>query len=73
MDREELTKLIAQGPVRIRMNDGNSVVVPNSEMATVSDMSAAVLVRSEDGRLRHQHLALLCICSVEPISNSAGA
>jgi hypothetical protein len=70
MDREELTRPISQGPVRIRMNNGDTVVIPNSEMATVSDISAAVLVRAEDGRLRHRHLALVCICSVEELSET---
>jgi hypothetical protein len=70
MDREELSHLIAQGPVRIRMNNGETVDIPHSEMATVSDISAAVLVRDEDGKLRHRHLALVCICSVEELSET---
>jgi hypothetical protein len=72
MDREELSHLIAQGPVRIRMNNGETVDIPHSEMATVSDISAAVLVRGEDGKLRHRHLALVCICSVEELSERQG-
>lgn len=71
MDREELSQLISQGPVRIRM--GDTVEIPNAEMATVSDISAAVLVRGEDGRLRHRHLALVCICSVEELSETTEA
>ena len=71
MDREELSHLIAQGPVRVRMDNGDTVEIPRAEMATVSDISAAVLVRGEDGRLRHRHLALVCICSVEELSEAA--
>ncbi|MBP85330.1 MAG: hypothetical protein CMJ64_01220 [Planctomycetaceae bacterium] len=67
MDREELMRLIAQGPIRVRMNNGETFEVPNAEIATVSDISAAVLVRDEDGRLRHRHLALVCICTVEDL------
>jgi hypothetical protein len=73
MDRQELSHLIAQGPVRIRMNNGETVDIPHAEMATVSDISAAVLVRGEDGRLRHRHLALVCICSVEELSTTTEA
>lgn len=71
MDRIELSRLIAQGPVRIRMHNGETVDVPNAEMATVSDISASVLVRDEDGRLRHRHLALVCICSVDELGEAA--
>ncbi len=73
MNREELTRRIAQGPVRIRLNNGETVDIPSAEMATVSDISAAVLVRGEDGRLRHRHLALVCICSVEELSEAPDA
>ena len=72
MDREDLNQLIARGPVRIRMNNGETLDIPNAEMATVSDFSVAALVRGEDGRLRHRHLALVCICSVEELSETHG-
>ena len=71
MNREELANLISEGPVRIRMNNGETVDVPNSEMATVSDISAAVLVRGESGRLVHRHLSLVAICSVEKLGEPA--
>ena len=48
MDREELTQLIAQGPVRIRINNGDTFDITGSEMAIVSDISAAVLVRKDE-------------------------
>lgn len=64
MDRHELTELIRQGPVRVRMNNGDTYEIPSSEFAAVSDISAAVLVRN-NGKLTFRHLALVCICSVE--------
>ena len=73
VEREELMQLISQGPVRIRMNNGDTCDIPNAEMATVSDFSAAVLVRDEDGRLRHRHLALFAICSVDELGEKTDA
>jgi len=43
MDREELTALIAEGPVLIRMNDGREYTIESSEFAIVSDITASVL------------------------------
>ena len=68
MDREELTALIAKGPVRIRMNDGHEYMIESSEFATVSDIAAAVLYRAEDGKLRHMHLPLVTMSGVEPLA-----
>lgn len=72
MDRRELNELIRQGPVRIRMNNGEKYDVPGMEFAMVSDNSAAVLVSGEDGKLRTKHLALVAVCSVEPLSKQSG-
>jgi len=69
MHREELTELIRQGPVRVKMNNGDTFEIPSSEFATVSDISAAVLVR-DDGRLIHRHLSLVCICSAEVLPSA---
>ena len=71
MDREELTELIKQGPVRIRMNNGETYDVPSIEFAVVSDIAASVLVRGEDDKMRTKHLALVAMCSVEPLSAQA--
>lgn len=71
MDREELALMISKGPVRVHMNNGDTFEIPNAEMALVGDFSAAVLVRSADGRLRHQYLSLFAICSVEEIGETA--
>ncbi len=69
MDRDELNELIAKGPVRILMNDGNEYTVESSEFITVSDIAAAVLYRNEeDGKYRHMHLPLVTMAGVEPIS-----
>ena len=67
MDREELSTLIKDGPVRITMNDGRAFEVSGPEMATVSDIAAAVLYRADDGRFRHIHLPLVTMTSVEPL------
>ena len=70
MEREELTALIAKGPVLIRMNDGSEFTIESSEFATVSDIAAAVLYRSEkDGKYRHVHLPLVTMTAVEPITD----
>ena len=71
MEREELNALIARGPVRVRMNNGETYDIPNSEMAAVGDISADVLVRGDDGRLRHRFLSLVCICSVEVLNETS--
>jgi hypothetical protein len=67
MDRQELTALIKEGPVRIRMNDGQFYDIAGPEFATVSDIAAAVLYRGEDGKLRHMHLPLVTMSGVEPL------
>jgi hypothetical protein len=71
MEREELANLIAQSPVRVRMNNGETYDITSAEMATVGDISMAVLVRGEDGKLRNRLLALVCMCSVEDLREPA--
>ncbi len=71
MDREELNELIKQGPVRIKMNNGETYDVPSIEFAVVGDIAAAVLVRGEDNKLRTKHLTLVTMCSVESLSTEA--
>jgi len=68
MDREELTKLIKNGPVRILMNDGNSYEVPGTEFAVVSDIAAYTLYRADDGKMRTMILPLVTMSGVEPLS-----
>lgn len=67
MDREELTAILAEGPVRIRMNDGRSYDVLNKQFITISDIAASVLYRHEDGKLRHVYLPLVTMSAVEPM------
>ena len=67
MDRQELNALIKQGPVRIKMNNGEAYDVFSPEFASVSDIAAAVLYRGEDGKLRHVHLPLVTMCAIEPL------
>lgn len=66
MDRDELIHLIRQGPVRVRMNNGDVYDIPNAEFAIVGDLHAGVLVRDEDGVARARILSLVCMCSAEP-------
>lgn len=67
MDRDELIHLIQQGPVRVRMNNGDMWDIPSSEFAIVGDLHAAVLVRDDDGIRRAKILSLVCMCSAEPM------
>ncbi len=67
MDRLELNALIHEGPIRITMNDGRSFDIERPEMASVSDIAAAVLYRADDGKYRHVHLPLVTVISVEPL------
>lgn len=71
MDRQELTKLIRQGPVRVTMNDGSTFDIPGSEFAIVSDISAHVLYHADDGKYRTMHLPLVTMCGVEQLSTEA--
>ncbi len=71
MDREVLTNLIQQGPVRIKMNNGGVFDVTDPDLALVSDIAADVLVRCADGKWRNTYLALVTICSVGPIGSQA--
>jgi hypothetical protein len=71
VDRETLTNLIQQGPVRIKMNNGDMFEVHDPDLTLVSDIAADVLVRGDDGKLRNTYLALVTICSVEPIGAQA--
>lgn len=69
MDREALTELIKQGPVLVKMNNGDAYEIPSSEFALVSDLHVYVLVRSEsDEKLRAKMiLSLVAICSAETL------
>jgi hypothetical protein len=70
MERQELNALIAQGPIRLRMNDGRAYDVEKPEFVSVSDISAAVPYRGDDGKLRHMHLPLVTMSGVEPLKTS---
>lgn len=73
MDRDELVNLIRQGPVRVRMNNGDIYDIPDREFGVVGDLHAAVLVRDDDGLLRARVLSLVCMCSAEPYELSREA
>ncbi len=71
MDRDELIHLIHQGPVRVRMNNGDVWEIPSAEFAIVGDLHAAVLVRDDDGIRRAKILSLVCMCSAEPMERTS--
>ncbi|HUG66744.1 MAG TPA: hypothetical protein VMM76_03265 [Pirellulaceae bacterium] len=65
-ENEELNELIKEGPVLIKMNNGDTFEIPSPEFAVVSDLRVHLLVRSEsDGKLRAKILSLVCICSAK--------
>ncbi|QDU91064.1 hypothetical protein Pla175_44810 [Pirellulimonas nuda] len=68
MDRETLNQAIAEGPIVIGMNDGKQFTVASREMIIVDDIAAYVLCREADGKLRAKILALVCMCSIEPVA-----
>jgi len=43
MDREELNEWIRLGPIRFKMNSGDTVDITNRELVTVSLMAAVVV------------------------------
>lgn len=67
MDREELKEWIRLGPIRITMNSGDFAHITNRELVTVSSMAAAVLVRREDGRYRHNVYPFVSMSKVEQL------
>lgn len=71
MDREELQALIRKGPVKITMNDGQVFEIPTSDFCIVSDISAALLRKCEDGKWRTIHLPLVTMTSVELLTAEA--
>jgi len=71
MDREELMKVIRQGPVRITMNNNQTFDVPDQEFAIVDDVAAHVLYRAPDGKMRTVILPLVTMAVVEQLETSS--
>jgi hypothetical protein len=63
MESEELRAWIQRGPVRIRMNNGDTCEVQGPEFALVSDYSVAVLIRDK-GRMLNRLLSPINISEV---------
>lgn len=70
MEAEELKEALRQGPVRLRMNNGDEFVVPHTEFISVSDYTAALLVR-EEGPARHRIVSLMNISDIELLPQQA--
>ncbi len=68
MDRSTVSELLNLTPVTIAMNDGQKITVDNQEMIWVDDIAAHVIYRAADGKLRTRVLALVCMCSIEPVA-----
>ena len=63
MEPDELRAWLSRGPIRIRMNYGDTYDVPGAEFALVSDYSVAVLSR-DNGRMLNRPLSLMNISEV---------
>jgi len=70
MDREELHEALNRGPVAVTMNDGSRYVIPSLEMAVVSDLSASVLYKSDDGKWRTHILSLVAMVRIEELETT---
>jgi len=68
MDKKELDALIAQGPVRVKMNSGDEFIIPSKEMSIVSDIAASFLYKDpDDGKWRQLTLPLVTMSVAELI------
>lgn len=68
MDRDELIKTIADGPVRITMNSGAVYEIESKQSALVAELTVAVLHRCPDGKYRNVILPLVTMVAVEPLA-----
>jgi hypothetical protein len=65
MEKHVLDQAIAEGPIRITMNNGEKFDVVDPKSVLVDATTAYVLRRAEDGKLRAVWLALVCMCKIE--------
>ena len=49
------------------MNDGSKYLIPSLEFAVVSDISAHVLYKADDGKMKVHILALVCMVRIEEL------
>lgn len=70
MEPDELRAWLRRGPVRIRMNNGDTYEVLGPEFALVSDYSVALLTR-DNGRMLNRLLSLINISEVSEHTQSA--
>lgn len=70
MEREDPLGWIKRGPVRVTMNDGSQFVIPSLEWCLVTPISAHVLYRADDGKLRTHYLSLVAMTRVEELEKS---
>jgi len=67
MDWEELNDMIRRSPIRITMNNGDTVDILNREMVLVGSTAASVLVKDDDGKYRHHLHPLVTMSKVEQL------
>lgn len=70
MDKQVLDNAIAEGPIRITMNNGEKFDIIDSKTVLVDATTAYVLRRAEDGKLRAVWLTLMCMCKIERLLSS---
>ncbi len=71
MDRQTLLDLVADGPIRMRMNNGDEYVVTDPNELMVDESLAFVMTRNDEGKLRVRLLSLVAMCSAERVDLSA--
>ena len=67
MDRSTMIELLNHLPFQIEMNDGKKYIVEDHGDIAIGDIAVVVVAKCEDGKYRHKWLALVCMCSVEPV------
>lgn len=55
------------------MNNGDEFLVPHTEFISVSDYTAALLVRQNNGHARHRIVSLMNISDIELLPNTIEA
>jgi hypothetical protein len=66
MDKKEIDKLLAAGPIVVTMNTGAEHLITPADHPACSDISLSYLAKDEeDGKWRHIHLPLVTMAQVE--------
>ncbi|MEZ6087411.1 MAG: hypothetical protein R3C05_05160 [Pirellulaceae bacterium] len=72
MDRETLVNALAEGPIRIYLNDGQAFEIDNPQWCGVDSTTAYVMFRDEaTGKIKTHWLSLVCMTRIERIETAA--